>query len=90
MPVVGLYRDIYGIQPKHNRLYLEPHLTAELNGTQLRYQLRGQMYLIDLSVRGSRVTVDDFAVRRRSHLGLVSRVISPSSSLAAKARPPCR
>ena len=43
MPVVGLYRDIYGIQPKHNRLYLEPHLTPELNGTQLRYDLRNQI-----------------------------------------------
>ncbi len=51
MPVVGLYRDIYGIQPKHNRLYLEPHLTPELNGTQLRYHLRGQSYLIDLDTQ---------------------------------------
>jgi hypothetical protein len=62
MPVVGLYRDIYGIQPKHNRLYLEPHLTAELDGTRLRYQLRGQSYVIDLSTAGSRMAVDDFAV----------------------------
>ena len=62
MPVVGLYRDIYGIQPKHNRLYLEPHLTAELNGTRLRYQLRGKTYLIDLNAGRSRVTADDFGV----------------------------
>jgi len=62
MPVVGLYRDIYGIQPKHNRLYLEPHLTPELGGTRLRYQLRGQLYVIDLNIRGSRMAVDDFAV----------------------------
>jgi hypothetical protein len=62
MTVVGLYRDIYGIQPKHNRLYLEPHLTAELSGTRLRYQLRGQLYVIDLNMRGSRMAVDDFAV----------------------------
>jgi hypothetical protein len=62
MTVVGLYRDIYGIQPKHNRLYLEPHLTPALSGSQLRYQLRGQMYVIDLNMRGSRMTVDDFAV----------------------------
>ena len=32
LPVVGLYRDIYGIQPQFNRLYLEPHMTEELNG----------------------------------------------------------
>ena len=63
MPVVGLYRDIYGIQPKHNRLYLEPHLTAELSGTRLRYQLRGQTYLIDLDAGASRVTADGFGLR---------------------------
>ena len=63
MTVVGLYRDIYGIQPKHNRLYLEPHLTAELNGTRLRYQLRGQTYIIDLDAGASRLGADDFAVR---------------------------
>jgi hypothetical protein len=63
MTVVGLYRDIYGIQPKHNRLYLEPHLTAELDGTQLHYNLRNQSYVIDLSTRGSRMAAEDFAVQ---------------------------
>jgi hypothetical protein len=63
MTVVGLYRDIYGIQPKHNRLYLEPHLTAELDGTRLRCNLRKQLYVIDLSARSSRMTVEDFAVQ---------------------------
>jgi hypothetical protein len=63
MTVVGLYRDIYGIQPKHNRLYLEPHLTAELNGTRLHYQLRGQTYGVDLDAGGSRLAAEDFAVR---------------------------
>ncbi len=56
MPVVGLYRDIYGLQPKPNRLYLEPHLAGELNGTKLCYQLRGRPYLIDLSTEGCAVT----------------------------------
>ena len=63
MTVVGLYRDVYGIQPKHNRLYLEPHLTRELDGTQLRYNLRHQSYVIGLGTRGSRLTVEDFAVQ---------------------------
>jgi hypothetical protein len=63
MTVVGLYRDVYGIQPKHNRLYLEPHLTPELDGTQLRYKLRTQSYVINLGTRGSRMTVENFAVR---------------------------
>jgi hypothetical protein len=73
MTVVGLYRDIYGIQPKHNRLYLEPHLTPELSGTQLRYNLRNQSYVIDLSTRASRMTVEDFAVRDAGPFALNAR-----------------
>ena len=62
-PIVGLYRDIYGIQPKWNRLYLDPHLTPELSGTQLKYWLRNQTYLIDLKTDDYGVTVDEFTVR---------------------------
>ncbi len=56
MAIVGLYRDIYGIQPKPKRLYLEPHLVADLNGTKLRYPLRGRFYEIDLSTGRCAVT----------------------------------
>jgi hypothetical protein len=70
MPVIGLYRDIYGIQPKHNRLYLEPHLTAELDGTELCYNLRNQAYVIDLNQSGSRMAVDEFAVHDTEPFGL--------------------
>jgi hypothetical protein len=56
MAIVGLYRDIYGIQPQPNRLYLEPHLTSELNGTRLRYELRSHVYWIDLSTEGFAIT----------------------------------
>ena len=58
MSIVGLYRDIYGIQPRPNRLYLEPHLTCELDGTKLRYPLRGQLYVIDLNTNACAVTAD--------------------------------
>jgi hypothetical protein len=56
MSIVGLYRDVYGVQPKANRLYLEPHLTGELNGTKLRYTLRGRKYEIDLNTNGYAMT----------------------------------
>ncbi|MBI4325162.1 MAG: hypothetical protein HY674_07840, partial [Chloroflexi bacterium] len=59
--IVGLYRNIYGLQPKHNRLYLEPHLTPDLDGTQIKYRLRGRQYLIDLHTAGCRIAVDGFA-----------------------------
>jgi hypothetical protein len=64
-PIVGLYRNLYGIQPKWNRLYLEPHLIPELNGTQLKYWLRGQSYTIDLRLDDYRVAVDEVAVASR-------------------------
>jgi hypothetical protein len=57
MAIVGLYRDIYGIQPKPNRLFLAPHLTSELNGTKLRYRLRGQTYEIELNTCRNAITV---------------------------------
>lgn len=51
-PIVGLYRDIYGIQPKYNRLYIEPHITSELSGTLVKYRLRGQVYGVTPYVQG--------------------------------------
>lgn len=65
-PIVGLYRDIYGIQPKYNRLYLEPHLTADLNGTQLKYWLRNQLYIIDLNYDDYAITVNNFKLRQKT------------------------
>ncbi|HEY2328285.1 MAG TPA: hypothetical protein VGI63_00540, partial [Verrucomicrobiae bacterium] len=70
MAIVGLYRDVYGIQPKPNRLYLEPHLTAELNGTKLNYQLRGQLYEIDLSTESCAVTVGACTLRDSHPFGV--------------------
>jgi hypothetical protein len=70
MPIVGLYRDIYGLQPKPNRLYLEPHLTAELNGTELRYQLRGRQYRTDLSAETCAITVGACTIRSLPPFGV--------------------
>jgi hypothetical protein len=70
MPVVGLYRDIYGIQPQPNRLYLAPHLPGELNGTQLRYKLRGHLYVIDLSTESCAVTAGACTLRGSSPFGI--------------------
>ena len=65
-PLVGLYRNIYGLQPKWNRLYLEPHLTPDLDGTVLKYWLRGQVYEVALRVGDYRIAVDGFALRSRT------------------------
>jgi hypothetical protein len=70
MAIVGLYRDIYGLQPKPNRLYLEPHLTPELNGAKLRYPLRGQLYEIDLSTESCAITVGNHTLRDSHPFGI--------------------
>jgi len=62
--------NLYGVQPKYNRLYLEPHLTRELNGTHLNYGHRGKEYHIDLSVGDYAATVDKFKVRSRKPFGV--------------------
>lgn len=70
MAVVGLYRNIYGIRPQYNRLYLEPHLTAELNGTQLKYWLRNQNYVIGLSKEKYSISVNNFSVFNEHPFGV--------------------
>jgi hypothetical protein len=49
LSVVGLYQAIYGVNPLHNRFYLNPHLTSELAGTSLRYNFRGEKLTITLA-----------------------------------------
>jgi len=48
LAIVGLYQAIYGINPLYNRFYLDPHLTGELAGTELKYNFRGQRLAIRL------------------------------------------
>lgn len=70
MAIVGLYRDIYGVRPQPNRLYLEPHLTGELNGTKLRYPLRGKLYEINLSTAGCAITAGACTLRDSNPFGV--------------------
>ncbi len=48
MAVAALYRDIYGVKPRPDRLFIDPRLTPELAGARLRYKLRGRRYEIAL------------------------------------------
>jgi hypothetical protein len=70
MAIVGLYRDIYGIQPQPNRLYLEPRLTGDLNGTELSYQLRDVDYRIHLSVGAYAVTFRNCTLQQSQPFGV--------------------
>ena len=62
MAIVGLYRNIYGIRPQYNRLYLEPHLVPELYGTRVKYGLRNQIYTIGLAKEGCSVAAGHFSL----------------------------
>lgn len=70
LPVVGLYRDIYGIQPKHNRLYIDPRMTKDLNGTTVKYWLRGRDYALKLSVDNYNVSADAFSLNSPHDFGI--------------------
>jgi hypothetical protein len=65
MPIVGLFRNIYGIQPRPDRLFLDPHLPAELSGTRLEYTLRGEPYTIELSEQDTQVHCAKGSLRAR-------------------------
>lgn len=62
MAIVGLYRNIYGIRPHYNRLYIDPHLTKDLNGTKIKYGLRNQDYEIKLSQGRYSIAAKNFSV----------------------------
>jgi hypothetical protein len=70
LPVVGLYRDIYGIQPRYNRLYLEPHMTAQLNGTLIKYRMRNQDYSIKLSMNNYSMSSNFFTISSSSNFSM--------------------
>ncbi len=70
MGIVGLYRNIFGIQPQYNRLYLEPHLTPELNNTIVRYTMRGKNYKIVLKTNQYQISADNFTISSNQAFGL--------------------
>lgn len=70
MAAVGLYRNIFGIQPQYNRLYLEPHLTAELDNTMVKYNLRGTDYRIVLNTNQYQITTDNITLSTNRPFGV--------------------
>ena len=62
LSVVGLYQSVYGINPLYNRLYLDPHITGELAGTQIFYLYRGQQLSINLDMQQYAVSNNNFKI----------------------------
>lgn len=69
LSVVGLYEAIYGIQPRYNRFYLNPHITPALAGTQVRYQYRRQALTIDLEPGQYTVSDGRCSIRAKTDFG---------------------
>lgn len=72
LAIAGLYQSIYGINPLYNRLYLNPHLTKKLNGTELNYTFRGNSLKIGLSENHYSVANEQFEIMSSKHFGFYS------------------
>ena len=68
--VTALYRDIYGIRPKWNRMGIEPNMSETLNGTAFTYTLRGIKYNLTLSVNDYSISTDDFIIKSNDSFGV--------------------
>jgi hypothetical protein len=72
LSVVGLYQAIYGINPRYNRFYLDPHITKELAGTQVKYNYRNQQLAIDLDMGKYAVSNSRFRIISKTGFGFFS------------------
>lgn len=67
--VTALYRDIYGIRPKWNRMGIEPNMSEILNGTEFSYTLRDTVYHLKLSVDDYSMSTDEFSIKSKNSFG---------------------
>jgi len=72
LSVVGLYQAVYGINPLYNRFYLNPHITRELAGTELKYNFRGQRLTIGLNTDKYVVSNNKFVIISKTDFGFYS------------------
>ncbi|WP_449435490.1 hypothetical protein [Pedobacter steynii] len=67
--VTALYRDIYGIRPKWNRMGLEPNMSTTLNGTKFNYTNRNTIYNLELSVNDYLMSTPGFSIKSEESFG---------------------
>jgi hypothetical protein len=72
LALVGLYKSIYGINPLYNRLYLNPHLTESLSGTELIYNFRQDKLKIGLAINDYSISNNQFKIKSRRDFGFFS------------------
>ena len=71
--VTALYRDIYGVRPKWNRMGLEPNMLNVLNGTSFTYTLRDTLYHLKLSVNDYEMSAENFSIKSGNAFGASMR-----------------
>lgn len=69
LALVGLYKSVYGVNPRYNRLYLNPHLPGRLAGTTLNYRFRGDRLVIGLDSGHYSVSNSQFRVASANDFG---------------------
>ncbi|MEI6681206.1 MAG: hypothetical protein WCO44_01185 [Bacteroidota bacterium] len=69
LALVGLYKALYGVNPRHNRLYLNPHLPGKLSGTELVYNFRLDTLKIGLETGRYSISDKQFKIESGSDFG---------------------
>lgn len=69
LSITGLYQAIYGINPLYNRFYLNPHITPELAGTQLKYNFRNKRLVINLDSNNYSISCKKFKITADKNFG---------------------
>jgi hypothetical protein len=72
LSIVGLYKAVYGINPMYNRLYLNPHLSAKLSGTELVYNFRNDKLKIGLATSSYSIASNQFKISSSTDFGFYS------------------
>ncbi len=67
--ITALYKDIYGIRPKWNRMGLEPNIDSSLNGAAFDYQLRGTRYHVLLDKDAYQLSAKNFSINSSESFG---------------------
>ncbi len=73
LALIGLYKSIYGINPKYNRMYLNPHLPAKMEGTELRYTFRGEKLTIGYEKNRTEISNRNFSLVSRGDFGFFAK-----------------
>ncbi|ANH81812.1 hypothetical protein A8C56_13220 [Niabella ginsenosidivorans] len=68
--ITALYSDIYGIQPRWNRLVISPNLVPALYGTDFTYPLRGNDYKIQLNEKNYQVRFSSYTINYNTSFGI--------------------